>query len=358
MTVSVRTATVIAASVSFAFSVCTILFLIIFPNWRNRPASVKHVLLFLTLNAIVASANYFIPEGHLCKFQASVMQFFEVGGWLWATILAIDLARELYSSLTRLRGSPQLSIFDVQRHHIVYHSFSLTYQIVSTVVMTVLDLREPAGAWCWTTSKDWAWITYGTLWVLYTVIVISMIFIFWMVKRATLELSIMEKKGVVSGRRAMRNRMRWQLIIRLVMIPLFYCALHIPGSMNRLGNYGDNDTVQYMQGIFDPSQGTVNFLVFILADTSLHREMRQKWKEWQLEKKFTTFLQKIGCMSGFRKNKYPLSEVDDKEEDIGQLEDLMDFDDDSDRFTLTDRDGNSLLFSRRSEQLSIELTDN
>ena len=136
------------------------------------------------------------------------MQFFEIGSWLWSVILSVDLARELYTTLTKFslprRGG---SIFEIKKHLIGYHAFVLGFSTITTILLVpVLKLNGDTGAWCWTNNKQWQLFTYVVLWIGFVVIMASMALINWLVSRAQAALVEREYRGVVSSRTSSRNR--------------------------------------------------------------------------------------------------------------------------------------------------------
>lgn len=348
-----RTATMMAAACSVASCCGTLLCLAAFPKWRNSPSSVKHVLFSLTLFDLMAGLNYTLPKDNVCILQAVIMQFFEIGSWLWSVILSVDLARELYTTLTKFslprRGG---SIFEIKKHLIGYHAFVLGFSTITTILLVpVLKLNGDTGAWCWTNNKQWQLFTYVVLWIGFVVIMASMALINWLVSRAQAALVEREYRGVVSSRTSSRNRRRWALLQRLLIVPTFYVLLHVPGTIRRVGRSTgcawctESYTLAYFQGCCDPSQGSANFILFVVIDKSLQKEVRSWWAKVRCNMCWSSTQRSTVLAAAGEFSETSVEDESDGTDDDGGEED---YDlPEEERFSFTDAQGRSTLFKSR-----------
>eukprot|EP00613_Pedinella_sp_CCMP2098_P071273 CAMPEP_0171918434 /NCGR_PEP_ID=MMETSP0993-20121228/17153_1 /TAXON_ID=483369 /ORGANISM="non described non described, Strain CCMP2098" /LENGTH=287 /DNA_ID=CAMNT_0012554761 /DNA_START=1 /DNA_END=865 /DNA_ORIENTATION=- len=206
------------------------------------------------------------------------------------------------------------------------------YGVLTTILFSplVLDLAGPAGAWCWSNDKTWSEVMYGGLWVGFCVIIGCSIWIYRMIQLAEQALLLRITSGDADARDVGRKRQSWALVRRLMLLPLSYILLHVPGTIrrnaDRMGSpQFDSPAMAYLQGICDPSQGAVNFLLFGVLDRSLHKEMRELWRrKWPnsalSEKEFTAAVKSSDRRSkkrpsSARKSEYEVSDSDSDDDD-------------------------------------------
>jgi hypothetical protein len=258
---------------------------------------------------MISAANYQLETSNgdsaVCVVQSILMQYFEVGSWIWTVIFSYDLSRELFFNLSKLQLNRQRRLFECRRHLIFYHLFVNCYSSISTILLIQLKLNARAGDWCWTNSKDWAIMTYSLLWLSFLVILANVIFVIWLTSRAeralmraqsSSRLSRLSSRptmsasdaGSVSHKAARRSRSMWRVTRRLLLIPIAYMLLHVPGTLRRIGTassfqcaFCEGSTLAFVQGVCDPSQGTVNFVLFVCLDKQLQKEMRICWSRFR-----------------------------------------------------------------------------
>ena len=245
----------------------------------------------------------------------------------------------------------------MQPHLLAYHAFVLGFSTLTTILLYALNLNELAGFWCWTESNDWHMFTYIILWIGVVVIAASMMCIHIMISRAEAALNVREHRGQVSKKVAAKNRRRWSLIRRLLLVPVSYILLHIPGTIRRTGDSAgctwcaQDFTLAYIQSWCVPSQGSTNFFLFILLDKQLQAQAMAKFRALR---KYMGWGAAAAAPSGRGK---PLAEkgaeasnkddddYDDTTDDDGENDD---YDlPEEDRFTLTDENGRSTLFNSK-----------
>lgn len=275
-------AIVVAATMSAVSSAALLACFLLFPKWRNKPSGTKHILLVLTIYDLLAGANYFINPSrmpNLCQVQATVMQWFEIGGWLWTAVLPVELARALYVSVKWLKRDHTTGVCIFKGYIVNYHAFVHTYCAVTVGLMHGLGISGQAGDWCWATSDVFVVATYCALWCSFAVIGLASCFILHLIAEAESGLKERESLGTIDYRDVVRRRRNFRARRKLLLIPLAFMVLHIPGTLRRCANLAqcascDNEWIQLLQAICDPSQGTVNCLLFGLMDLQLQAEIR------------------------------------------------------------------------------------
>ena len=250
-------------------SVCSVFLLYCFyafPHWREDPFGTKHVLLVLTLFNLGASLNYVVfhpisSDGEvtsrgLCYLQSGTMQIFELGGsWLWTAIFSFEVARfgckslseALVNRVTRAQSSiNRPGIFSPheiykRRTLFFYHLGSFVWITVPTVLLFSLGASGPAGNWCWTSSSDWIMYSYICLWLEFFVILVA---------------SIVVSRLVFKTRAKQHNHDNQARLVdiviaqRLMLVPLMYILLHVPGTIRRLDKIWGKpagDTTKFLQ---------------------------------------------------------------------------------------------------------------
>lgn len=284
---STYVAIVVAATLSTVSSLALLLCFKMFPNWANRPSGTKHILLVLTVYDFVAGANYFInprrwPE--LCQVQSTLMQVFEIGAWVWTCVLSVELARALFVSIKKFRLDHSSGLCVYNKHTLAYHVFVHTYCAATVAVMQGMGVSGLAGDWCWTTSSSFAFFTYITLWISFGVIAFCSIFVLDLISNAESGLRLRESMGAVKRSEALRRRRNWRATRRLLLIPFAYMLLHVPGTLRRCAQitncpWCDVPLTRFLQALCDPSQGTVNFLLFGLMDRQLQGEIKSRFAQ-------------------------------------------------------------------------------
>ena len=74
--------------------------------------------------------------------------------------------------------------------------------------------------------------------------------------------------------------------MRLMPIPLAWMLVHVPGTVNRLSfilcqegaSECSHPAISFIQGVCDPSQGTLNFVLTLSTDLTLQRELSKAYK--------------------------------------------------------------------------------
>lgn len=255
-----RQAVIGAAAISVISSIIMLLIFWSLPNWRCKPRGFKHILLTATVANLLMAANYFLlpSENAQCHVQAGLQQFFEVTcSWAYTALLAVELAVEIRQKkmlIVEMRSAlrePRIAIM---------HALVLAYASGSTALLFGLGRNGRAGDWCWTPNAKWQLASYSILWLELLLIVAS--------------------SGVVLCEISHPTEHKYALL-RLLAIPVCWMLLHVPGTIRRChrllaGNctWCDNSVMRMLQGICDPSQGTVNLLLFGLTDARLYRELR------------------------------------------------------------------------------------
>lgn len=218
----------------------------------------------------------------LCYLQSGTMQIFELGGsWLWTAIFSFEVARfgckslseALVNRVTRAQSSiNRPGIFSPheiykRRTLFFYHLGSFVWITVPTVLLFSLGASGPAGNWCWTSSSDWIMYSYICLWLEFFVILVA---------------SIVVSRLVFKTRAKQHNHDNQARLVdiviaqRLMLVPLMYILLHVPGTIRRLDKIWGKpagDTTKFLQGICDPSQGTVNLISMLIIDRNLRKEL-------------------------------------------------------------------------------------
>uniref|UniRef100_A0A7S3K412 G-protein coupled receptors family 2 profile 2 domain-containing protein n=1 Tax=Aureoumbra lagunensis TaxID=44058 RepID=A0A7S3K412_9STRA len=263
----------IAAGLSSCCSCMLLACFYILKKWASHPRGGKHILFVTTIFNLVMALNYFLdPENEIqCQVQSTLMQFFEIAGsWTYTMFLALELALSLrISAQTNERifeNSPNLSVF-LRPRIFKMHIAAFAYGIISTLLMHILRKADKAGAWCWSPSKTWLLSTYLILWLQLFIIMSSCAFI---------AMQLFHKSHISASLR--------HASLRLLAIPLGFSLLHVPGTIRRCGDILNNCTwcegriVRFLQGICDPSQGSLNFLLYGLTDSQLRRDLHS-WLE-------------------------------------------------------------------------------
>lgn len=217
------------------------------------------------------------------------MQFMEVGGWMWTVLLSVEIAAQVRSVGRHLSKEHHAGIFRYRRRLAVYHAVVLTHSAVTTVLMYSLGFMGEAGEWCWSHSELWKVQTYATLWLGFVVIIMCSATVV-----ADANVAFPQAVALSSGNRvseAFRTRhdmaraAQQKLLLRFMIIPLGYILLHIPGTLNRCSSLFrcarcSSPTIVTLQGVCDPSQGTLNFILFGALDSQFRREVRSACETW------------------------------------------------------------------------------
>lgn len=243
-----------AAAVSVAASLVMLGFFALLPTWRRKPRGFKHILLCATVSNLILAMAYFLDPGdhQQCRAQAGLMQYFEVScSWGYTAFLGVEIAITVWDH--KLIGANlEARIFGM-------HLLVLSYASISTCLLFGLDLNGDAGAWCWSRSSMWQMVSYLVLWL-------------------ELALILGSSVAVVC---ALRNpNAHKYAVAKLFAIPFCWMLLHIPGTFRRCFVLIDSGcdwcggtTMATIQGICDPSQGTLNLLLFGLTDTRIYSEI-------------------------------------------------------------------------------------
>ena len=255
----------------------------------------------------------------------------------------------------RMPSSRRGTIFTMQPHLLAYHAFVLGFSTLSTILLYALNLNELAGFWCWTESNDWHMFTYIILWIGVVVIAASMMCIHIMISRAEAALNVREHRGQVSKKVAAKNRRRWSLIRRLLVVPVSYILLHIPGTIRRTADStgctwcAESITLSFIQCCCDPSQGSTNFFLFILLDKQLQAQAMAKFRALRKYMGWGDSAAPSGGGNPAVKKGGEASNEDEEYYDDTTDDDESDDDDlpEKDRFTLTDENGRSTLFNSK-----------
>lgn len=292
-------AQICAASVSSACSAFLLFCFWAFSSWREDPFGTKHVLFVLTLFNFVESLNYAafhpispdkpeVTSQVICTLQSGLMQAFEVSGsWLWTAIFSFEVARfgtkSLSEALINRLGRSRSAIYrpsifspgDVMKRRTlcVYHMFSFLWIVVPTILLFSLGLNGRAGNWCFTSSKDWLMFSYICLWLEFFVIIVASIVVARLV---------LQSRAKQYTQDAQVHLMDIVIAQRLMLVPLMYILLHLPGTIVRLRycfgltpSDGSGGAIEFLQGICDPSQGTVNLISMLIIDRNLRTELQE-----------------------------------------------------------------------------------
>jgi hypothetical protein len=85
---------------------------------------------------------------------------------------------------------------------------------------------------------------------------------------------------------ALRMRRRWARTRRLMIVPIAFTILHLPGTLRRTSSATGwceaclSASMSYLQGICDPSQGTLNAVLYAGLDASFQSELQEVLLGW------------------------------------------------------------------------------
>uniref|UniRef100_A0A7S2WUS0 G-protein coupled receptors family 2 profile 2 domain-containing protein n=1 Tax=Rhizochromulina marina TaxID=1034831 RepID=A0A7S2WUS0_9STRA len=284
---------VVASSISFLCSLWLLACFLWLPNWRSRPAGSKHVLLVLVVFNLLAAGNYLFLHPSMmpdtCWLQASIMQFFEVGSWVWTALLSVEILRHVYRVAHRLGlHYTENGICVFRSQLLVYWFIVLCYSTFTTVWLNVHGEVGRAGSWCWTPDRFWQESTYIMLWATFVVIAICSAGVIRITRKLRAGATVVAGPGgrsLSSNSATVKIRRALSGAPRLLLIPLGYMLLHAPGSLNRCADLFNcpsctNNFTVVLQAACDPSQGTLNALFFGILDSTLRRELGEKLGPW------------------------------------------------------------------------------
>lgn len=264
--------TISAATISACGSLILFTSFFLFPHWSKVQREAKFVLFVMNIFDGMAAIDYFVINNEndiWCRLQATWMQFFEIGGWIYNAFVAIEMhILVLILTSSRPKRSWNERKLDFYRRNSFYLGFVLLYGILCVSTMNAANNWALDGIWCWVKNPmDRIYYAYVALWV---VIIVTVSITIATVARVRAVLNEQKSSGVIQN---IADRTTRDFYIRMFIGPLLFILLHIPGSTRRLGqafNFDFSEDVQYTlsmsQSFMDPLHGALNFFMFVLLD--------------------------------------------------------------------------------------------
>ena len=278
--------TVVSACLSFVGSLIVCLCCVFFDSWKREYPSIKHVIFCLAFFDCVAAANYFYSspsENYVCHIQASIMQMFEIGSWLWNGAFSVELL-----AIVSTRNSSSIGFCGVlsgRKRLIAYHFIIWGFSISTTLYSYFAGYQGFAGKWCWISRPLYrVGLGYIPLWITIVVIITSSTRLYRLAnysQRQRSESGDARKHKRLNMTSDDRQRMLNRAIAKIALIPLVFIILHIPGSTRRVMEFSSakltSSTAYLMLGnlqqLTDPLHGFVVFVLQLVTDKSLRMHL-------------------------------------------------------------------------------------
>jgi len=245
-------------------AICSILgsggciFLFFYFKWWTE--SNHHIILFhlscsdilYSIFVLVGKSSYNIQP--LCDFQGWILQFCGQVSQMWCTVVGINLLVQmvLYWSDSRCRTMMRWYIL------VIYGT-----GVTTASAVTFRGLVKPTGTWCWVGSNwpvDRMAFFYAPLWLLFT----ANIFIVGWIIRAFRK-SVREIPKDLKNRAAIVKHYRW-VTFHTSMFVIVGMVIWLPGTIYRIWQILEQSppyTLIFLQKVLTPSQGMLNFLLYV-----------------------------------------------------------------------------------------------
>ncbi|KAJ5072646.1 g protein-coupled receptor [Anaeramoeba ignava] len=228
-----------------------------FKKLRNYP---RKLIFVLSIYDFLISLALFLPgytSTGFCKFQVYMIAYFLTSPSYWCFVISIIFLLKFYG----------YKYFETQRFfnfaHILMHIISITLLI--TYVVKANPTSNGRTHWCWIKQIPLEILIYVIYWFLLLGCILFYSIIIWKVYKA---------KNQTDFERGFQFKM--------FLIPLFYVFTAIFSSVKRLREMINPDVspspfLDFTQGLFLPTEGFWDFVLFVLADKETRNTIARSW---------------------------------------------------------------------------------
>ena len=246
--------------------------IIIFKKYK---AIVHKLIFWLTVSALVNSLvllidNIYRENGHFCRFQGFVNQYFSWALLLWVLMISVNC-------LVIVKGKRE------SRYYYVYHLVVWFGSLFWSIIPLFGHWYGPAGIWCWVKRGQVA-LRFGIWYAPLLITCIAMLGIYGYIIRNVLKFV---KQSRIVGRSQEDERTNKRLreeVKPLFVYPLIYLVFSIPVFMYRLEdasnpNHPPSYALAILSVIFIPSLGMCYAFAFAIFSASVNDLSVSKLKE-------------------------------------------------------------------------------
>jgi len=254
-------ASMVAAIASFLGS-CGVIGLFLYFKWWK--SSTHHfLLLYISVSDILFSGMMIVGSrafgnSYFCQFQGFILQACGQACQAWCCTVGINLLLQImyYWNDYQCRKL-------VKYWHFIIWTWSLTSAIIPVALIGGYEELE---TWCWV-GADYPHyrmgLYYYPIWIM---ILINMAVIFAIVKTLMKLIKNLPSSDPIEKRK-MRNRFRF-VVFQTTMFVMVGIIIWTPGSINRIWQFASSDnkspyTISFLHSLFTPSQGFLNFLIYV-----------------------------------------------------------------------------------------------